>query len=234
MIGEALNEEINRQVSAARGHNPLLTKAEDGSLGPRMIARYLANVHQLVKHTPIHLLRARDRAKDRGDLALARHFEHKLEEEAGHDQWAEKDREGLARRSGATATDAVVPAMSEMLAFIESLIDRDPTLYLAYILFAEQLVVLMGPEWLSLLETRCGIPRSVMTVVGNHAELDKDHVAEALDVIDALVGDPAKLPAMREALLGSIEHFQRFCVDVTSETTHVEPDQGSDKHIAAA
>jgi len=55
-----------------------------------------------------------------------------------------------------------------------------------------------------------------MTVVGNHIELDRDHVEAALDEIDALVADPTKLPRMREVLLDSFAHFDRFCAEVTS------------------
>ena len=107
------------------------------------------------------------------------------------------------------------PSTRALLAFLESTIDEDPALYLAYILFAEYLVVLLGPEWLTLLEERCGIPRSSMTVIGNHVELDKEHVEEALAHIDDLVSDPRKLSRMREVLLQTIEHFERFCDEVT-------------------
>ena len=234
MIGEALSDEIGRYVVESRGKNPLFTKAMDGTLSPALIGQYLANVHQLVVHTPIHLARARKVAEARGDATLSQHFEHKLVEEAGHDAWAARDREGLAERTGAKAPDNVIPSMAALLLHIEGLIEKDPSLYLAYILFAEQLIVLMGGEWLSLLETRCGIPKTVMTVVGNHAELDKDHVADALDEIDDLVGDPSKLPAMREALLSSMHKFDQFCVEVTSTPMVQDAERSSEKHIAAA
>ena len=115
------------------------------------------------------------------------------------------------------------------------MIDDDPALYLAYILFAEQLVVILGPEWLELLEARCGIPRSSMTVIGNHAELDKEHVESALEEIDDLVGDPRKLPRMRDALRRSIGFFDRFCVEVTGEEHDADrTDREAAKHVSAA
>jgi len=235
MIGEALSDEMVRYAARVRQENPLFTKALDGTMSPPLIARYLANVHQLVLHTPVHLQRARKAAEARGDAELAKHFQHKLGEEAGHDAWAAKDREGLAKRTGATAQDGVTASMARLLVHIEGLIDKDPALYLAYILFAEQLTVLMGSEWLELLESRCGVPRTLISVVGNHAELDKDHVADALDEIDELVGDPSKLPAMREALLASISKFDEFCVEVTSTSKDRDAVQSSsEKHIAAA
>ncbi len=236
MIGEALSDAIIQYVAVCRIRNPLFTKANDGTLSPPLIARYLASVHQLVLHTPIHLRKARQVAEARGEHALVAHFEHKLTEEAGHDAWAARDREGLARKTGVVAPDAAVQTMTVLIHHIDALIEKDPALYLAYILFAEQLIVLMGGEWLELLETRCGIPKTVMSVVGNHVELDKDHVAEALDEIDDLVGDPSKLPAMRDALTSSMLKFDAFCVEVTSTPAvqDVEQSAGSEKHIAAA
>lgn len=236
MIGEALSEQIVRYVSKCRGSNPLFVRALDGTMSAPLIAKYLANVHQLVIHTPIHLVKARQIAAARGDHALATHFEHKLAEESGHDAWAARDREGLARRTGVVTPDAVVPTMTALILHIEALIEEDPALYLAYILFAEQLIVLMGGEWLELLETRCGIPKTLMSVVGNHVELDKDHVADALDEIDALVGDPAKLPAMREALVSSMLKFDEFCLEVTSTPAVQDAEQRAvrEDHIAAA
>lgn len=234
MIGEALGDEIIRYASKSRLKNPLFVRAENGTMTPELIASYLANVHQLIIHTPIHLLKARAVAQSRGDAELARHFEHKLAEEAGHDAWAATDRDGLAKKTGARASDAVTPTMGLLLGHIEGLIDADPALYLAYILFAEQLTVLMGGEWLALLESRCGIPKGLMSVVGNHSELDKDHVAEALDQIDALVGDPSKLPAMREALATSMAKFDAFCFEVTRTPVEQDVERGSEKQVAAA
>lgn len=229
MIGDALRVEIEKYAAKMRRSNPLFTKAEDGTLTPACMAHYLANVHYLVRHTPIHLERARKRAIDLQDVALAAHFAHKDEEERGHDAWAARDIERVSRTSEIVPRREPTQAMRDYVDFIASVIDEDPALYLSYILFAEYLIVLLGPEWLDLLETRCGIPRSSMTVIANHAELDKDHVEEALDEIDALVGDPTKLPRMREVLRDTIRHFERFCAEVTrTATPYVRP------HAAAA
>ena len=239
MIGEALSHEIDVFAAGVRSQNPLFVQAEAGSLSLATVARYIANVHQLIRHTPYHLGKARDLSMARGDDALARHFAHKMVEEAGHDAWAARDLEGLSRRGAPPPSDKVTPAMGALIRHIESLIDEDPALYLSYILFAEKLVVLMGPEWLALLESRCGIPKSLLTIIGNHAELDKDHVSEALDEIDALVGDPKKLPAMRDALRRSMDRFAAFCSELASSELASMPsesdaDRESAKQIAAA
>jgi hypothetical protein len=126
-------------------------------------------------------------------------------------------------------------SIRDLVTFLATTIDRDPVLYLSYILFAEYLIVLLGPEWLRMLEERCGIPRSSMTVIGNHIELDREHVEEALDQIDALVSDPHKLPSMRAVLLETFAYFDRFCADVTDEVAHkvwASPD--AERHVSAA
>jgi hypothetical protein len=236
MIANALRAQIADYAVEMRRSNPLFFKAEDGTLTPGHIARYLANVHYLIVHTPIYLVRARDRARGLGLEALAQHYDHKKGEEVGHEEWAERD---LSRVSPlAPAKREVASTMRDLVAYIATIIDEDPTLYLAYILFAEHLMVVGGGEWLELLETRCGIPRTSMTVVGNHVELDREHVEEALDSIDDLVGDPQKLPRMRQVIADTIAHFERFCADVTQNDAAQEKRRVNDRdaapHISAA
>jgi pyrroloquinoline quinone (PQQ) biosynthesis protein C len=235
MIANALRAQIAEYAAAMRRSNPIFYKAEDGTLTSGQIARYLANVHHLILHTPIYLDRARDRARALGDEPLAMHYQHKKGEEAGHEVWAERDIAQVSPRVAAPIRLDVAPAVRDLVAYLAAIIDEDPALYLAYILFVEQLTVLGGPEWLELLETRCGIPRTSMTVVGNHAELDREHVEEALEIIDDLVGDPRKLPRLREVIDQSSAYYDRFCAEVT-ETTHDDARQLRDapRHVSAA
>jgi pyrroloquinoline quinone (PQQ) biosynthesis protein C len=219
-----------------RRSNPLFYKAEDGTLTSRNISQYLANVHYLITHTPIHLARARDRARAVGDEPLAKHYSHKMGEEVGHDEWAERDISRVAPLLAAPVKREVSASMRTLVEYVAGVIDEDPTLYLAYILFTEHLMVVGGAEWLQLLEERCGIPRSAMTVVGNHVELDREHVEEALETIDDLVGDPRKLPRMRRVIEETISLFERFCVEVTeTEAPHDNrPAPSASRHVSAA
>ena len=161
---------------------------------------------------------ARDRARQVSDEPLALHYQRRLGEEEGHEVWAERD---IQRVSGATVrqiNSQIVPAMDGLLGYLAETIDKDPTLYLSYILFAEYSTVLLGAPWLALLEENCGIPRSSMSVIGNHVELDREHVQHALDCIDELVGEPRKLPLMREVLTETLRFFDRFCAEITDES----------------
>lgn len=224
MIASALRVEIERYAARMPHENPLFVRASEGTLTPVHLAHYLASVKHLVEHSLPHLRRAAGHARAAGDDRLVRHFAKKCGEEAGHELWAEADIQKNERRTRVVGQRAR-PSVNELIRFIEDTIDEDPVLYLSYILFAEYFVVLLGPAWLALLEERCGIPRSQMTFVGNHAELDRDHAEEAFDHIDELVGDPRKLRRMREVLIESIRRFDAFATDVVTagdEEIHAE------------
>jgi hypothetical protein len=215
MIADALRTDIETYSARARS-NPIYQRALAGTLGRDEVAVYLGNILHLLRHTPLYLARAHRRAVERGDGALAMFFEEKLREEVGHDEWAVTDLTHLQAGGDGLTPGPVMPALSALLDYLARTIDEDPTLYLAYILFAEYFTVLEAPEWLALLEERCGIPKAFMSAVGNHAELDKDHVAEGLDAIDALVTDPRYLAPMRRALHESITRFDRFLAEVAN------------------
>jgi len=212
MIADALRAEIETFAKTKCRGNLLFRMAEEGNVDTVCIRAYLTNLHHLLRHTPICLVRARKRALALGKTDLAEHFRHKLIEEAGHFRWAEDD---LASLPGALQPSAgVLRSMERHIAFIIESIDEDPTLFLAYILFGEYFTVVLGPEWLRLLEERCGIPRTSMTVIDKHIEIDQGHVEEALDTIDDLVADPRMLPRMREVLRDSMDNFFAFCTEL--------------------
>ena len=217
MIAASLKDHIESYAARSRTENALFRGAEEGTLRPSHVALYLANVREIVLHTPVYLARARDVAERRGREDLAAHYARRLGEEVGHDQWAERDLRALR---DAPRERPILPSTRALLAWLAEVIDEDPALYLAYILFAEYLVVLLGPDWLARLEACCGIPKGAMTVIGNHAELDRDHVATSLPEIDRLVDDPTRFPALRAVLERSIAHFETFSREVTS---HAEP-----------
>jgi hypothetical protein len=220
MIADALRVEIEAYAARARQSSPLFTRARDGSLTPTHLTRYLANVHQLILYTPVCLLRAEERARALGREDLANHFREKRGEEVGHERWAEADLTRLSPRLAAPVPRDVAPALKELIQSVLRWIDEDPTLYLAYILFAEHTTVLLGPDWLRLLEENCGVPRAAMTVVGNHVELDVDHVEAGLGSIDELVPDPTVLPRLRAVLLGSMTLFEQFCAQILQYADH--------------
>lgn len=227
MIGNALRVDIERFAAGRIRKSPLFKMAEDGLITRACLREYLENIHYLVSCTPPCLERAAERAREQGQVALEAHFRNKLKEETGHDVWAERDIASVADSSTRLQTRPTA-GMEAMVAHVRATIEREPLLYLAYILFAEHFTVVIGPEWIRLLEERCGIPSSSLSVVTNHVELDVEHVEHALDEIDDLVGDPAKLSALREVLMTSMDCFEQFCGDLAS--TH----RGAHERVARA
>ena len=216
MIGDALQSDLERYAEHMLRRNTLWVGAARGQLTPDIVSRYLFNIRHLIRHTPLHLERARQRALRLGDEALADHFAEKQSEEQGHDRWADEDLRRLADELGSVPDGDHAPALLGLLRFIESTIDHDPSRYLAYILFAEGLIAKMGPEWLALVEERCGIPVTMFTVISKHAELDKEHTSEGLEAIDRLVRDPASLTSMRDVLRRTCAYFDEFSAQVTT------------------
>jgi hypothetical protein len=184
--------------------------AAEGRLTADKVGYYLSNLRLLLQQSSVHLERARARALALGNHELAEHFATKWAEEHGHDRWAENDLQHLKQERDIVATGEYASALLGLLHFLEQTIERDPATYLAHILFAEYLITVKGPEWLALIEERCGIPVSAMTAVSNHAELDKEHASEGLEAIDRFVPDPARLDAMRDVLHRVIALFDEF------------------------
>jgi hypothetical protein len=214
MISAALQREIEAYALELLDRGVLFNAARHGKLTPDAIAVYVANLRLLVQHTEINLRLARDRAEQLGMPDLAKHFAHKLSEEVGHERWAENDLASLRADFRLTSSVRVSSSIKGLLAYLREAIGENPVRYLAYILFAEYLTVLVGPELLALLEQRCGIPQSSMTIVGRHAELDKLHVSEGVSEIDALVTDDNYLAPLLETLGRSMQYFDSFCAEI--------------------
>lgn len=211
MISHALRIDIEAWA-ARRGQNPLFVLARNGRLTRRMVTAYIANVTYMIRLTIRHLEKARDSAVAAGDERLAAHFAHKILEERGHDKWGDSDLEAL----GAGSMGGLIqPAVVELGEYIDEMVVSDATLYLTYLAFTEYVTALLGPELLDLIEQRCGTPRSSMTVVHNHVELDQDHAEEGFGEIDDLVGDPKKLSPMRKALATIMSHFDALSAQLT-------------------
>lgn len=214
MISEALRTDI--QVWASKADKmPLFQFARAGRLTAEMVTRYIANVTHMIRLTPGHLRLARDRARFAGDQTLAAHYEHKIAEEVGHDAWGDADLASLGLLVAAPSNTTALPSIEALARSITAMIEADPALYLTYLAFTEYVTVLLGPGLLASIDTECGIPRTSMTVIDKHIELDRDHAEEGFGIIDELVGDPRKIGAMRAALAGIFGYFDAFAVEIT-------------------
>lgn len=233
MISYALRTDIEKWA-ARRDENPMFKMARESGLSKAMVTRYIANVTHMVRLTADHLRMARDHARARGDHRLAAHYEHKLAEEIGHHEWGEADLESLSKLTVSPACASITPSIERLAKYIDVAIREEPAFYLAYLAFTEYVTILLGPELLALIETRSGVPRSSMTLIDNHIELDRDHVEEGWAVIDDLITDPLQLPRMRRALAEMIAHFDDFCVELTTTTIDGDGSEQERRHVSAA
>ncbi len=214
MLADDLKREIESYSASLRANNEMFARAAAGTLTRAQVARYIANIHFLVKGTPPCLARARDRAMQRGMADLARHFDRKLHEETGHHLWAEQDLTRLGDEVDADLAERAVPALRDLFAYLTAAIDRDPMLYLYYTVLAEYMTVLVGGDWIEMVEQRCGIPREALSVIGNHVELDREHAVDGLSEVDALTPEAKYLEPMRQLLADAFHYLDRMCAEV--------------------
>src|SRR5688572_4435336 len=197
MIADALKFDIEAHARRVRTGNRFMLQALAGTVPPEAVERYLASLRFLFRATTHCLIRARERAGAAGLAELASFYAAKRREEQGHDRWAHRDLEVLTTRLPVDYVGMQVPAIEELVAFVERTIDADPRDYLAYMLWVEYFTVLVGADFVRLLVERNGIPIEALSAIVNHVELDVGHVEEGIETIDRFVDDPAHLEPMR-------------------------------------
>lgn len=214
-IADLLISEISSFAERLQREHPLMQLALQGRVTPSTVGSYLAGIKCLLEHTPIHLEIAASVSLQHGLLELAEYFEHKLREEAGHARWAEDDLDEMQRAFGITAS-GVPNSMQNMVAFIETLVRNQPCHYMGYILFAEHMTVEAGGVWVKALGDHCGIPRSALSSVAKHVELDQLHVAAGREEINHLLGHVRDAAPFLATLRCAMSHFEAFCDELNA------------------
>ena len=213
MIADALKHEVEAHVQRTLESNPMLALARQGAVAPAVLGRYLASLRYIISKTPECLTRAEHNARAAGQHQLAEYFRKKLAEEDGHDRWAEQDIHVFRSTFGVDPDDPV-SAMRELYRFVVRMIDRDTTLYVAYILWVEYFTVLAAPELISALVKRCGVPPEALSCISKHVTLDIEHTDQNLEDVDEMIQDPSQLPPMRTAMRGAMQWFDRACEEM--------------------
>lgn len=208
-IADLLIAEISDFAGRLQQRHPLMQAALEGRVNPRTVASYLAGIKYLFEHTPIHLEVAATVADQHGLPELVQHFVHKLNEEDGHERWAESDLVEVQRVFG-VAAPAVPKSMLRWVAFTGEIVRTRPSHYLVYMLFAEHVTVEAGAAWVKVLGDRCGIPLSALTSISKHVDLDQFHAAEGKDQIDHLLGSVREQAPFFETLRHAMSHFEAF------------------------
>lgn len=176
---ELLTKQIESFFRDLKTHNPFYKSVFSGTVEKEQIVQMLRDLTFLTANTPKHLKAASAEAKRRKDKNLANYFAAKAGDEDGHDKWGENDVKSLTGSSGEEPVDASVSSgMRLLVRGNREMIGQDPFKYFVYILFAEYFTVHGAPEFLKAVKASCGIPEEYMSIIANHAELDKLHVRE--------------------------------------------------------
>ncbi|HLV66635.1 MAG TPA: hypothetical protein VKY73_12520 [Polyangiaceae bacterium] len=221
-IDDALETELVSFTGELLHSHPVLARARRGELSPSVVNDYLASILHLLRSTPRLLDKAERRARERGEALLAGFFARKAEEERGHEHWAEHD---IATLHSAYGLSPGQPreAVVALVTWLERLVDTDPGSYVGYIFFAEYFTVLAGPECVRTLTQFCGIPSEALTAVSRHADLDRQHVAEARTDIRRLFEGSADAEArLLDALRASEDYFREFLDDLERSAAAAE------------
>lgn len=208
-IAVCLKAEVEAFAQRLEDDHALMASIATGSLMPGTIARYLCGIHYLLQHSEPHLREAAGIAQQEGDEILADYLTTKASQESGHDRWAESDLSRVNELFGVRVTE-VPPSMLEMVKYVEAVVRTKPRHYVGYVFFAEYFTVLMGPKWVGLLETKCGIPQSALTAITNHVELDKLHVGLAMKELDGVLRCQGEVDEIVRTLRGAMQCFERF------------------------
>jgi pyrroloquinoline quinone (PQQ) biosynthesis protein C len=200
--------------------NPLFVRAADGSLTREQVAQFLENVRYMITFTVPHLTRAAEVAEQRGLLELAAAYREEIEEERGHEMWAESD---LSRIAADQAPISVRPvkATKKLVELVKNAIEEDPAVLMAYAFFIENLTLDIGPKLMFDIETNCGISREMLSVIGNHVKLDSGHAVEGQKAIEAfLTLHPEREDGFQRIARNASEIFSRLCTEVCGNTDH--------------
>lgn len=212
----SLSGELKKRIddfheSLIRNH-PWFRAIYSGPVDPGLVRLMIENLLELVRHTPGHLQLAIAESKKQGLDDMVRLFENKVKEEAGHDAWGEKDLrvldKTLPRGPGQTG---VLPSMTAFIDTIADTIRRDPCLYLPYIYFAEYFTVISGPGLIRNLGENSGIPARALSIIGNHAELDQDHVGEWDELIPKYVDESRYREVFFKVIDEFCQLYEGFC-----------------------
>jgi len=215
MVSHIVKAEIEQFFLKMKETNPLFENARNGKLTAAHVNTYLHNLHFLLYQTMPCLTLARRRAAEDGNARLEKFFLDKMGEEEGHDEWAKADMSNVRERFGIASSDPDYSRyVLNLIGYLKSTISREPSLYIVYMMLVEYFTVLAGPEWIEDLEKKCGIPRTMVSAVSNHVELDRDHVVEDMQLLDEVFHQSGELEKVRVVLHDCMELLEGLSCDL--------------------
>lgn len=219
MLSQSMKKKIELHFENLKDQNPYYQDVFSKKVDKFQVGTWIHNCLYLVQHTPIHLVEAKCKAERLGYKELAEFYETKIAEEKGHDQWGHDDLHKL------TEEIQSYPLCDGMIKIVEhnhKMIQEDPHLYLAHIYLAEYFTVIAAPSTIEALQKNSNIDPRCLSIFGNHAELDKEHVQEWDDIIRNLVDSSRYREKFYDVLEVSMKGYFDFCKEVSH---HAKPSE---------
>ena len=213
MLSQTMKEKIELHFENLKESNSYYKDVFSRQVDKFQVGTWIHNCLYLVQHTPIHLVEAKCKAESLGHDELAKFYETKIAEEKGHDQWGHDDLDKLNQKAPS------YPLCDSMIRIVEHnhrMIQEDPHLYLAHIYLAEYFTVIAAPTTIDALQKNSNIDPQCLSIFGNHAELDKEHVQEWEDIIAKLVDSAKYEERFHEFLEVSMAGYYDFCEEVST------------------
>jgi pyrroloquinoline quinone (PQQ) biosynthesis protein C len=218
LLSETIKQELRARADEMASSHPAVVQARQGKVDSSNVANYLASLQFLFSQTVRHLEQAKAQAVRMGHAELVPFLERKIAEETGHEEWAENDLFQLSRHRGVTLSGRPLPAVVELVDYLDDLTETDPRLYIVYALSTEYFTVLAGPTWIRLLTEHCGVPLAALTAATKHIEADQAHAAHGFSILDELIRDPGLTPEARRTVDRMICLFDQFFREVVSSS----------------
>jgi hypothetical protein len=174
-LGEQLKEIIERYANNIMANSTLIEKAQKGTLKREQIGLYLFNLYFILSHSPVHTYNAKKVALKKGWTDLADFLEELIDFEKGHDDWAVDDLENFGLDEMLIDKFSIVPATKELAAYLHEISQRRPHSYVAYHFYSAYMALLIGPQFLNLLQLNCGISISEISIMTKYQLLDDEY-----------------------------------------------------------
>jgi pyrroloquinoline quinone (PQQ) biosynthesis protein C len=177
---------------ARMAESPVFRRMADGTLTRQEYGAILRQIFHHARENP--QLQALVTARFRGEQRrLVSAFCRHAISEVGHDELALADLAALGEDVSRIPDERPLPATFALLASAFHMVEHHRAVaYVGYLFQLEYTPVQIGPQVMASLE-RCGIPRTAMSFIEEHARVDVSHCQLIRNYVEQLLRTPADL-----------------------------------------
>lgn len=215
-----LTKYISTYYASMKNQNVFFQRVYGGQVTVPEVATFIRNLTYLTQHSQLVLRLAVASSKEKNDHHLADFFVKKIADEDGHHKWGEMDFESIKKKFKVPgAADQITDEMKHYVEDVQAMVKEDPYQLFVYILFAEYLTVIGGPDFLKAVDKACGVPPEYMSVIGNHAEIDRDHINDWAEEAKSLGMTDKDFDRCKKVLDRVMSNYDRFCSAIPAKKT---------------